>query len=60
MTQASPDAGAKARPSNRSVEHENQRPTREGEPPRPATEPVGAAKSSQTGKTRADPGSGRN
>lgn len=47
------------RPSNREVENENQKPSpREGEPPRPATEPQGAADSTRSPKTRTDPGSG--
>ena len=54
-----PIASAEDRPSSREVENENQRPARDGEPPRPATEPVGAAESSQSVKTRTDPGSGR-
>jgi hypothetical protein len=48
-----------ARPSNPEVENENQRsPAHEGEAPRPATEPEGAKDSSQSPKTRTDPGSG--
>ncbi len=51
---ASPD-----RPSNREVEDENQRPAQgEGKPPRPATEPSGAADSARSPKTRTDPGAG--
>ena len=58
------------RPSNREVENENQRPARdagngsadqgggEGKAPRPATEPRGAEDSSDSPKTRTDPGSG--
>ncbi len=48
------------RPSNREVEHENQRPNPnvDGKPPRPATEPVGGEASVDTPKTRTDPGSG--
>ncbi len=46
------------RPSNREVENENQRPDRGGKPPRPATEPRGAKTSSDSPKTRTDPGSG--
>jgi len=47
------------RPSNHEVEHENQQTAaREGQPPRPATEPSGAARSSQSPKTETDPGSG--
>ena len=58
------------RPSNHEVENENQRPARgannggvdqgdgDGKPPRPATEPRGAEGSSDSPKTRTDPGSG--
>jgi hypothetical protein len=47
------------RPSNREVENENQRSTpSEGQPPRPATEPHGAADSTRSPKTQTDPGSG--
>ena len=46
------------RPSNREVENENQRPAPGGKPPRPATEPRGAEGSSDSPKTRTDPGSG--
>lgn len=58
------------RPSNREVENENQRPAPdpntgsadqggdEGKAPRPATEPRGAEGSSDSPKTRTDPGSG--
>lgn len=47
------------RPSNREVENENQKAaSREGKPPRPATEPHGAADSSRSPKTQTDPGSG--
>ncbi len=47
------------RPSNREVEDENQRSAnRDGQPPRPATEPRGAADSSRSPKTQTDPGSG--
>jgi len=62
---SSPDSkaaapAANARPSNPEVENENQRsPAHEGEAPRPATEPEGAQKSSQSPKTRTDPGSGK-
>jgi hypothetical protein len=53
---ASPD---RARPSNREVENENQRPASSvGEAPRPATEPRGTKESSDSPKTRTDPGSG--
>jgi hypothetical protein len=47
------------RPSNREVEQENQQAaSRDGQPPRPATEPPGAADSSRSPKTETDPGSG--
>ncbi|ADG09229.1 hypothetical protein B7G68_03680 [Caulobacter segnis] len=47
------------RPSNQEVEQENQRTgTPDGQPPRPATEPPGAADSSRSPKTETDPGSG--
>ena len=50
------------RPSNREVENENQQPSQAGdgggEAPRPATEPRGAEDSSDSSKTRTDPGSG--
>jgi hypothetical protein len=51
------------RPSNPEVENENQRAPREtdrdtGKAPRPATEPRGAEGSSDSPKTRTDPGSG--
>ena len=46
------------RPDNRETENENLRPGKDGEPPRPATEPAGSKESSQTPKTRTDPGSG--
>jgi len=59
------------RPSNREVENENQRPAPDanngdaddrsadqGKAPRPATEPRGAEGSSDSPKTRTDPGSG--
>ena len=49
------------RPSNREVENENQRPAQggDGKAPRPATEPRGAEDSSDSPKTRTDPGSGK-
>jgi hypothetical protein len=61
------DGPNRDRPSNREVEYENQRPAQGvdqdadrdgGRPPRPATEPVGAEGSSDSPKTRTDPGSG--
>ena len=62
-----PDSLTPERPSNREVENENQRPSKgvdqgadgdSGKAPRPATEPVGAKGSSDSPKTRTDPGSG--
>ena len=54
---------AQGRPSNREVETENQRSSGGAnaatvKPPRPATEPRGAEGSSDSPKTRTDPGSG--
>ena len=46
------------RPRNRETENENLRPSKDGEPPRPATEPKGSEESVQTPKTETDPGSG--
>lgn len=46
------------RAKNLEVEQENLRPSKEGEAPRPATEPHGARRSQQTDKTKTDPGSG--
>jgi hypothetical protein len=60
-----PTSQDQGRPSNREVENENQRPSqdeggsgKDGKPPRPATEPRGAEGSSDSPKTRTDPGSG--
>lgn len=48
------------RPENRKTETENQRaPAREGQPPRPATEPRGAEGSSNSGDTATDPATGK-
>lgn len=56
---ASSKVSASDRPSNREVENENQKSaSRDGQPPRPATEPHGAADSVRSPKTRTDPGSG--
>ncbi|MDG2519921.1 hypothetical protein P7B02_00100 [Caulobacter segnis] len=55
MDQAASSAG---RPSNRETENENLKPDREGEAPRPATEPEGSESSQKTDKTATDPGSG--
>jgi|GEM_PF-349772 len=47
------------RPKSREVENENQRtPGREGEPPRPATEPRGGEGSSRSSKTATDAATG--
>jgi len=46
------------RPDNRSVENEDQRPGKDGEPPRPATEPRGSEGSSNSGETETDPATG--
>lgn len=49
-----------ARPDNRQTENENQRtPAREGQPPRPATEPPGSEGSSNSGETATDPATGK-
>ncbi len=58
-----PQSPTQDRPSNREVENENQRPASNpgqdtGKAPRPATEPRGAEGSSDSSKTRTDPGSG--
>ncbi|MFN3538024.1 hypothetical protein [Brevundimonas sp.] len=55
MTDERPDE----RPDNRSVENEELRPpARDGEPPRPATEPEGSEGSSNSGETATDPATG--
>ena len=47
------------RPPNRETESENQRtPAREGQSPRPATEPRGSEGSSNSGETATDPATG--
>ena len=46
------------RPKNRETENENQRPGKNGQPPRPATEPKGAEGSSNSGHTQTDPATG--
>lgn len=46
------------RPDNRSTENEDLRPDRDGEPPRPATEPRGSKGSSNSGETETDPATG--
>jgi len=59
MTDARPNDRPDNRPDNRKVENENQRtPQREGEPPRPATEPRGSEGSSNSGETETDPATG--
>ena len=48
------------RPPNRETEHEDQRnPARDGQPPRPATEPRGSEGSSNSGETATDPATGK-
>lgn len=48
------------RPDNRETENENQRaPVRDGQPPRPATEPTGSEGSSNPGDTATDPATGK-
>lgn len=46
------------RPADRATENENLRPDRDGEPPRPATEPRGSEGSSNSGETATDPATG--
>ena len=47
------------RQPGRQNEYEQQRtPTREGEPPRPASEPPGSEDSSNSGETAVDPATG--
>ena len=54
-----PTSPTQDRPSNREVENENLRaPAEDGKAPRPATEPQGGEDSTQSPKTRTDPGSG--
>lgn len=47
------------RPPSRETENENQRPGRDGQPPRPATEPRGSEDSSNPGDTATDPATGK-
>ena len=48
------------RPSTRETETENQRkPPRDGDAPRPATEPKGSEGSSNSGETATDPATGK-
>lgn len=59
ISHTTPTTSATDRPSNREVENENQQPApREGEAPRPATEPHGATDSVRSPKVQTDPGSG--
>jgi hypothetical protein len=46
------------RPATRETENENLRPDKDGEPPRPATEPKGSEGSSNPGDTATDPATG--
>lgn len=53
------DRRKKQRPQNREVENENmRRPDKEGEPPRPSTEPAGAKESTRSDDLLNDAGSG--
>jgi hypothetical protein len=53
MTDATP------RPKDKATENENLRtPSKEGEAPRPATEPAGSEGSSNSGETATDPATG--
>lgn len=47
------------RPTSHETENENQRPGRDGQPPRPATEPSGSEGSSNPGDTATDPATGK-
>lgn len=51
------DPGPHDRPENREVENEELRPARDGEPPRPATEPDDGAVP-PPGETLTDPATG--
>jgi len=55
MTDHTNQAG---RPKDRATENENLRPDRDGQPPRPATEPQGSKGSSNSGQTATDPATG--
>ena len=46
------------RPNKNATENGNLKPDREGEPPRPATEPDGAKGSSNSRETETDPATG--
>jgi hypothetical protein len=58
MTQDKTASPTSSRPDNHEVENENLRPSRDGKAPRPATEPHGGEGSTESSKTRTDPGSG--
>ncbi len=47
------------RPPRQSETEDQRRPPRDGQPPRPATEPRGAEGSSNSGETRTDPATGK-
>lgn len=47
------------RGKTRETENENLRPSTQGRPPRPATEPRGSEGSSNSGETATDPATGR-
>ena len=47
------------RPPSRETEYENERPDRDGQPPRPANEPKGSEGSSNSGETATDPATGK-
>jgi hypothetical protein len=48
-----------SRPAGRESEYENERPDRDGQPPRPANEPKGSEGSSNSGETATDPATGK-
>ncbi len=47
-----------ARDPGYSSDYEEERPDRDGQPPRPAQEPAGSEGSSNSGKTKTDPATG--
>ena len=47
------------RPASPETQDENLRPDRDGQPPRPATEPKGSKDSSNSGQTETDPATGK-
>lgn len=53
MNDRKPDDGR-----DRQSEYEQEKPVREGEPPRPSTEPRGSEGSSNSGETETDPATG--